>query len=576
MTGIIVIISIPIAAFYSMIYLYCIYRSFFFKDFAVIWKKVKFLYMISSIHTMLRSIYFWVVSFVSFYGYEGSISMILIYNIGEFIILSIFLNVFWIVLRICIITHQSLENHMTGKRFAVKLVLYSILSSNLMLGVGVLVLVFYYFGILGNFHIKVGLMVANFSFGIFSLGLIGYIRNILFKNPYKSTKARDIQRDCVKVLLVWVAGRIFHSFFIMANVIISEFDPIETISQYSTAIPELIDFLICEILGFCFVLNESFFKTLYRDKSDIEVTNSFLALVNEIQSESDITEWSSEDMGKNIGFGPILSSQLTRKKTLYSEKYKLGEIYLGSYMNKSIIIRRIILHCNIYLIEDLKQEISYLKRITNSSLIPLIGAVIQPPVIDLISPYIVNGSLNSAIHKKNMIFSFRDKLRIAKEIALTMKDLHYNGIVHGHLTSYNVLLDSDWKVLISDVGLNQLRKFAGFTIKYCNKSAWSSPEQLITSCPIVSNPSFTDDVYSYGMILWEIFTEKLPYQGFEWKKLRKIVIGGYTPGVPKNLKDSIKELLNMCWNSDPLLRPSFSRIVYQINKIENSDKHANI
>ena len=70
------------------------------------------------------------------------------------------------------------------------------------------------------------------------------------------------------------------------------------------------------------------------------------------------------------------------------------------------------------------------------------------------------------------------------------------------------------------------------------------------------------------MILWEIFTQKQPYQGFKWKKLRRIVIGGYTPGIPRNLKNSIKDLILICWSSDPLLRPSFSKIVYQLSKIE--------
>ena len=82
------------------------------------------------------------------------------------------------------------------------------------------------------------------------------------------------------------------------------------------------------------------------------------------------------------------------------------------------------------------------------------------------------------------------------------------------------------------------------------------------------NPCLTDDVYSFGMIFWEILTQKQPYQGFGWKKIRRVVIGGYTPGVPRNFKDSIKELLMLCWSSDPLLRPPFSKIAYLL---ENSE-----
>ena len=65
--------------------------------------------------------------------------------------------------------------------------------------------------------------------------------------------------------------------------------------------------------------------------------------------------------------------------------------------------------------------------------------------------------------------------------------------------------------MVSSLGLLKIKKFAGITKGYSNKSAWSSPEILSqrTNFALIQKPS--DDVFSFGVLLWEIFTEEIPF-----------------------------------------------------------------
>lgn len=96
---------------------------------------------------------------------------------------------------------------------------------------------------------------------------------------------------------------------------------------------------------------------------------------------------------------------------------------------------------------------------------------------------------------------------------------HYDNaknspIVHGHLTPYNILFDKNFKVKISDLLFNSLKKLASFNGEYVGVSQYTAPECLKLSGLVVKKPECSCDVYSFGMILWEIMTEKIPFQNF--------------------------------------------------------------
>ena len=63
-----------------------------------------------------------------------------------------------------------------------------------------------------------------------------------------------------------------------------------------------------------------------------------------------------------------------------------------------------------------------------------------------------------------------------------------------------------------------------FNHGYINKSAYTACEHLNEKGVVVKPTSPSSDVYSFGMVLWELFTEKIPFEDMSLKEIKKIVV----------------------------------------------------
>lgn len=103
--------------------------------------------------------------------------------------------------------------------------------------------------------------------------------------------------------------------------------------------------------------------------------------------------------------------------------------------------------------------------------------------------------------------------RDISRVLFTLHSLN-QPIPHGHLTSHNIFVDADfytgYKVYIGDLEVQTFLKFATLFNNYTVASVWSSHEVLSQGNKL---PEFTKqmDVYSFAIILWEIFHEQIPF-----------------------------------------------------------------
>ncbi|GAB4816858.1 hypothetical protein N2152v2_003904 [Parachlorella kessleri] len=166
-------------------------------------------------------------------------------------------------------------------------------------------------------------------------------------------------------------------------------------------------------------------------------------------------------------------------------------------------------------------------------------------------------------------------LRTAQEIAAACSYLHDNGIVHGDLSSHNVVLTASAKdnrkfnvqyLQVTHFGLHVLPVPGARSPSLCTLIA-SAPEVLKAGVerPSALHPS--SDVYSFGVLLWEMWCGQHPFLGMEAPKLIELVTSAkqlplaMPPDTPKQLED----LFRACACFEPSQRPSFDLILERLS-----------
>lgn len=149
----------------------------------------------------------------------------------------------------------------------------------------------------------------------------------------------------------------------------------------------------------------------------------------------------------------------------------------------------------------------------------------------------------------------------SRQIASGMAYLHKHMIIHRDLKSPNVLISHNNVLKISDFGTSrQLNDCHSTKMSFAGTVAWMAPE-------VIRNEPCSEkiDVWSFGVVLWELLTLEIPYRDFEQSTII-YGVGNSTLSLP--LPDSFPQgyrlLMQLCWKTKPRNRPSFYNILAHI------------
>ncbi|KFB47570.1 hypothetical protein ZHAS_00015536 [Anopheles sinensis] len=153
----------------------------------------------------------------------------------------------------------------------------------------------------------------------------------------------------------------------------------------------------------------------------------------------------------------------------------------------------------------------------------------------------------------------------AKQVADGMNYLASKNVIHGDLAARNVLLCEDNVVKISDFGLarsfnykNMYKKKGKDRVPYKWLALESISDQIF---------SVASDVWAYGVFLWELFSlGTVPYPGIPLDEhFYHLLHGGYRMEQPRYANRPIYDVMLLCWNENPNLRPTFDKLARVFN-----------
>ena len=148
------------------------------------------------------------------------------------------------------------------------------------------------------------------------------------------------------------------------------------------------------------------------------------------------------------------------------------------------------------------------------------------------------------------------------DVALGMSYLYAQGVEHRDLKALNVLLTHDLRCKVTDFGLSKcedLKTTATATMGgagLAGTPAFMAPELL-------EDNTFTEksDVYSYAIVLWEIWDRGVPWRGLKPVQItRQVVDKHQRPPVPPAMPAELRKLMVRAWAHKPGARPSFKEI----------------
>jgi len=240
-----------------------------------------------------------------------------------------------------------------------------------------------------------------------------------------------------------------------------------------------------------------------------------------------------------------------------------GEVFRAKLRSTAVAVKKV--DCRKVepdIIDEFIQEVNIWHRLRNPFITMFMGVCLEYPHLCIVTELVSRGSLFGLLHDEDSALTWPRRVQIASDLARGMNYLHQfdtkDPIIHRDLKSLNVLISAEWRAKVADFGMTRFQDNKN-VMTTCGTPLWMAPEIILRK-----EYDFKVDVYSYGIVLWELYTRKIPYKllGIPAKYLvKKVAVDFLRPKIPSSCPEIYAKLMQTCWQQNPTHRPTFKDVV---------------
>ncbi|KAG2493123.1 hypothetical protein HYH03_008550 [Edaphochlamys debaryana] len=296
---------------------------------------------------------------------------------------------------------------------------------------------------------------------------------------------------------------------------------------------------------------------------------------------------SSQQSGAGSGGGSAGNDEVVRLLPEVLGKGGFGRVRRGVYRGRAVAVKQLDMGAHDplaatpsarLLVNAFRQELEVLARCEHPCVVRLLAACVKPP-----APFVVLELLDTSLDKvlygmygnPGGLLPLPLVLHIGLQVAKGLEYLHPT-VLHRDLKPANVLISDPWGpspvVKIADFGLSRLRE----TVLHTLTPEAGTPPYTAPECFDLSNFFVTHkaDVYSLGVLLWEMLAGTQPWRGMGMVEVasqvtflgRRLPLPPHLPpgcpgALPGRWPRGLVRLIRQCWEGDPQRRPAAAEAV---------------
>lgn len=315
----------------------------------------------------------------------------------------------------------------------------------------------------------------------------------------------------------------------------------------------------------------------------------------EVINEEDSTRqrWSAT----SAELWPIMYKELTFLKQIGEGSF--GRVYMARWRETTVAVKVLHRQSGDHLDDDdlpldpcpsagspdpilnaLQKEAGIMASVRHPNVISYLGVCAEPACI--VTEYCSKGSLTDVLRRGRASVAHRTaldwprRLNMAMDAAKGMLHLHLCDppIIHRDLKSPNLLVDKHWKLKVCDFNLSRvMEESVVLSSMVASNPRWLAPE-ILAGLPY----TVAADVYSFGIIMWELLTWEVPWhQQNTWQVHAMVTVEHLRPDIPADIAatpgstfggiSAYLELMRACWAQSPDDRPDFETVIGRLRRM---------